>query len=365
MPTDRYAIDSHKLHLHPSRVAQWLDAGDDWERLKSVYPVYAEVSPVGHCNHRCSFCAVDYIGYKPRQLALDVMDRCFLDMSVGGVQSIMFAGEGEPLLHKDFAGLVRSATDYRIDVAITTNATQLTTAMADACLGRVTWLKASVNAGTEAAYNTIHRAKPGDWRAVWDGLWIAAMTRFAGKLPVTLGVQSVLLPENADTMPALCKRARDTGLDYVVIKPYSQQPLSTATAERYGSLSYGDQSALADVLAAYNTDSFKVVFRSETMAQVESERPYQTCHSTPNFWAYIMADGSVYGCGAHLLDDRFCFGNINEQSFKDIWEGERRRKCLEMMGAFDIGTCRKSCRMEHANRFLDRLKNPQGHDNFI
>ena len=58
-----WQIDSHKLHLHPDRVAQWL-AADTWEKAKSVYPIYFEVTPSAACNHRCKFCSVDTIGYK-------------------------------------------------------------------------------------------------------------------------------------------------------------------------------------------------------------------------------------------------------------------------------------------------------------
>ena len=60
-------IDSHKLHLHPERVAQWHQAGDNWELAKSIAPIYFEVTPCAAWMHPCRFCSVDTIGYKGTQ----------------------------------------------------------------------------------------------------------------------------------------------------------------------------------------------------------------------------------------------------------------------------------------------------------
>ena len=61
--TDKYSIDSHKLMYHPERVTQWLQASNQWERIKEIYPIYMEISPMGACNHRCTFCSVDYLSH--------------------------------------------------------------------------------------------------------------------------------------------------------------------------------------------------------------------------------------------------------------------------------------------------------------
>ena len=43
---------------------------------------------------------------------------------------------------------------------------------------------------------------------------------------LAFGFQALLLPENASSMEDLIKLAKSIGLDYVVIKPYSQHKFS-------------------------------------------------------------------------------------------------------------------------------------------
>ena len=77
--------------------------------------------------------------------------------------------------------------------------------------------------------------------------------------------------------------------------------------------------------------------------------------STPNLWAYMMATGDMYACSAYLLNDKFNLGNINQSTFKEIWEGEKRKQLYE--GGIDITECRKNCRMDSCNRYLDNIAN--------
>jgi radical SAM protein with 4Fe4S-binding SPASM domain len=364
--TDQYAIDGTKVGLHPQRLAQWLDAGDDIDELLKVYPLYVEVSPVGQCNHRCTFCSVDYIGYVRRQLELGPLTDAISDMAAHGIKSIMYAGEGEPLLHRQIGTITNFTKAAGIDVAFTTNATGLTTALTRECLGSITWLKASVNGGTEKVYADVHQTKPADFFRVIDNLANAVYTRKHFGWTTTLGAQMVVLPENIDTAVELAETCSDIGLDYLVLKPYSQNPHSTDTASKgYDRFDFRDRD-LANLAKVFSTATFKVVYRANTVESLyEQERAYKTCHATPFMWAYIMATGDVYACSAHLLDDKFNLGNINEKSFTEIWQGEKRKKLIEEMRTFDVSVCRKNCRMEFVNRQMNRLKYPAPHDNFI
>jgi GTP 3',8-cyclase len=340
---DKLRIDGQKLEFHPHRVAQWLDGRNDWEKAKHIYPLYIEVSPMGACNHRCTFCAVDYIGYKTVQLDADVMAERFAEMGALGVKSIMFAGEGEPLLHKRINDMVCDCVEAGIDVAFTTNGVlldKLTT------LPACEWVKISLNAGTAATYAKVHRTKEKDWDAVWENIRDAVKRKGA----CTIGVQMVVLPENEHEAPLLQALCDEAGVDYCVFKPYSQHKMSiTRQYEGYKPI---------------NLPAGKRTVIREEAIKTEGHA-YEKCSATPYLWSYVMASGDVYSCSAYLLDDRFRLGNLGVDSFQSIWQGEKRRANWTLVkDTLDIKECRVNCRMDKANRYLAGF-DTQEHVNFV
>jgi radical SAM protein with 4Fe4S-binding SPASM domain len=364
--TDKYSIESHKLIYHPERVAQWYAAGDDWEKLKKVYPIYVEISPSGACNHRCHFCSFDYLGYKTQFLTLKTMREIIPEMASLGVKSVLCSGEGEPLLNKEIIPISCLIKESGIDLAFATNAVLLDECFVEEVLQYISWLKVSIAAGTPQTYAKIHRTKESDFNLVIQNLKRAVKWRENNSFNCTLGAQMMLLPENASELELLAKICRDElGLDYLVVKPYSHHKSSITT--KYKNIDYSHCMNLESQLKGLNSPHFSLILRSHTIKKyVDEERAYPTCYSTPFFWAHIMANGDVYGCSSYLQDARFLYGNINNQSFKETWESKRRKdNFFKMCNSFDISQCRKNCRMDEINRYLWRLKSPAEHVNFI
>lgn len=357
MDANSYNIDGHKLNLHPERVSRWLQG-------ESIYPIYMEFSPSGTCNHRCVFCSMDFMGYKKRFLDAYVVCRRLRECGELGVRSVMFAGEGEPLLHKEICRMAQAASEAGIDVAFTTNGVLLDEERAARLLPITSWIKVSCNAATEEEYARVHRTAPEDFSRAIRNIERAAAIRARNGYACTLGFQCILLPEYAANMPKLARRAREAGADYLVVKPYTHSPLSLHNP--FGDLQYGDYAELEAALRAEESDDFRIIFRREAMQRWNDKKAaFDRCLALP-FWAYVDSGANVWGCLRHLKEDDFLYGNLNEQSFSEIWQGEKRlsavRRCEE---GLDISECHVTCRMELVNNYLWRLRHPHPHDNFI
>ena len=349
MTLDAYHIDSHKLHFHPDRVAEWMNG-------KQIAPLYMEISPSGTCNHRCRFCGMDFMGYKPRFLPTEQFCACLEEMGQCGVKAIMYAGEGEPFLHKEMGHIAQVTKSARMDVAFTTNAVNLGAKYAETVLPVTSWIKVSCNAGTRETYAHIHGTQASDFDVVMRNTAEAVRLREKCGSTCTLGFQMVLLPENRDEAVSLAQRVRDLGADYLVIKPYSIHRLSSL--EEYRSLSYEDCTELAEQLQTVTGQGFSVIFRHEAMQRLKSSPVYSECLALP-FWSYIDSGGSVWNCLRHIGENAFYGGNIFEASFAELIKKRNTPK------GFAIADCHTDCRMDAINAYLWSLTHPGPHVNFI
>lgn len=359
---DKFKVDDQKIAYFPSRVGKWLTADVNWERLKKIYPIYMEVSPSSGCNHRCIFCALDYMGFKQNFLDYNKYAKFVKMASKKGVKSIMFGGEGEPLLHPQISKMITETKKNRIDVAVTTNGSFMTAEFLDICMERLNWIKISLDAGFAETHTEIHRTNSTDFRKILNNLKYAVQLKKEKRFQCSIGVQVLLLPQNHIEVLSLGKTVKKIGVDYFVVKPYSQGLYSKNKLK----IDYSKYDYLKSKVNKLSNDKFSAVFRSRAFnTAIGEEANYERCHATPFFWAYIMTNGSVYSCSAFLGNKKFALGNINKERFDQIWEGNRRKKNWEFVKSMSIEECRRNCRMDKVNTFLDNMKNPLPNHTFI
>ncbi len=353
---DNFRIDSHKLIFHVDRV-------NDWLKGENICPVYLEVALSGSCNHRCIFCALDYLKYKRVFLDGAALKSMIKQASLMGVKSVMYAGEGEPLLYPDISGAVKYTKQQGIDVAITSNGVLLREDISEKILSFLSWIRISLNAGKRKTYALVHRTRAEDFDTVLKNLASAVKIRNKNKLNTAIGVQLLLIPENVKEIFILAGLLKNIGVDYLTIKPYSQHPLSGSRVDP--AFKCKDYAYLGKKLQEAADSDFKIFFRSDTIARLDKSKDYRQCLGLP-FWAYVDATGDVYACSAFLGKKEFVYGNICKQNFKDIIKSKRRNDIIKNTGTkLNVNTCRQVCRLDKINSYLWELKNPGPHVNFI
>jgi radical SAM protein with 4Fe4S-binding SPASM domain len=345
--------ENHKLIYHPERVSEWLRRGD-------CYPIYIEIGPTNRCNHHCIFCALDWIDKKYQDINPDVLNRAFKEMAACGVKSVMFAGEGEPFLHPAVCEFVLNAKTAGLDVAMATNGVLFTEEKIRQCLPHLSWVRYSLDAGTADTHSKIHKCGKKDFEKILDNIRKAVALKKQNNYPVIIGVQLLIIPENLNEIGPFIEKMKDVGVDNVQLKPYSQHPLSK---NRF-SLDVKMIDKISKNSSGYGDDSFQVIFRQKSAHRVREEKPYHECYGLP-FYALIEADGSVIPCNLYHNQSEFSYGNLYHETFSEIWQSKKRLDVIAKIKEMGIKTCRKGCRLDPANRYLDDLKHPHPHANFI
>ncbi|MBF0299288.1 MAG: radical SAM protein [Oligoflexia bacterium] len=381
---DEYKIDSHKLIYHPQRVGEWLSACGEWQKEKNIFPIYLEVSPISYCNHRCIFCALDFVNQaesetctsKTSQIDFKVLSSAVDEWAILGIKSIMFAGEGEPALYPKLPQILDLCTTKKIDTSLTTNFVPVNKNRIENFVKNCKWIKISVAAGDAKTYAKLQGTTEKDFYLLIENIKYALEFKNANKYKCSIGMQIILLPENIKSVIDLARIASKLEVDYLVVKPYSQHPLSKNC--EYKNINYQDKIyfELYQDLQKYSNEKFKVIYRYETIKRYNANnenynntnftKRYKTCLSVPFFWSYISSSGDVLGCSNWFNDQKFCYGNINENSFAEIWQADRRRESIEYIKTkLNVENCRQNCRMDNINLYLWELQNPHEHVNFI
>lgn len=353
----RLSLDSHKLNYHPQRVTEFLSGGD-------CTPLYMEVSPVGLCNHRCVFCAYDYIGYPNRKLDSGSFLDFVTDISKAGLKSMLYAGEGEPLVHPDIVQFINHTKKCGIDVGVFTNGQLLDEKKIKAILPDLTFIRFSFNGGNAQNYADIHEVKEAVFDKVVHNISATCALKKQNNLQVDIGAQFVLLPENIDYLIEAVRILKHCGVDYLSIKPFVQQN----EAQHYQMKRQFSLSELQELIALCKKeedDGFQVQFR-ENAFECYGKRDYHNCYGT-SFITVLNSAGELGSCLPYWDNPEFIYGNIHQHSFDEIWNGDKRKKIKSHLEkTLDTHQCPPNCRPNAINSYLsDIIERDVKHINFI
>jgi GTP 3',8-cyclase len=350
-----FQLDSHKLFYHLPILLKWVNK-------ESIYPMAVSIGPTRACNYKCIFCAYRYLENNTGFLDLKLVSDMAEQAGPYGVKSFFFSGDGEPLLHPELPDCIARVKASNIDVALNTNGSLLSKEVARKIFRYLSWIRISVNAGNKEEYGRLHGCSPSMFDKVLNNLSKAAEEKKKLNSACTIGVQSILLPENLTTLYDLGVELKKIGVNYFALKPFLKHPSIDYNSE----INYNDPKIIELLQRIENlaTNSFKVIIRWNSLEKIKL-RSYKRCLSFP-FFVDIDSRGDVFPCGPMIGEKKFCYGNLYEKSFEQIWNSKERNK-LEtwMINDFDCKNCMPNCRNDAVNRTLWSLRNYPEHLNFI
>lgn len=349
-----------KLELSGTKLIHHLEILNKWKNGETIYPVFVEISPTDACNHKCVFCAYDYLERKHNFINSKKLKDTFNELHKLGTKALFYSGEGEPLLHKELPDIIKHAANLGYDQALNTNGVLLADKKMEQIVPYMSWIRTSINGVSEQDYANIHKVDKKYYKVVLNNLENAARFSKQHNLETAIGVQCIYLNQPIEKLAIYIKRIRNTGINYVSIKQFNEHPSNPFKLDK--PLPNPEElKALEDL----STNDFQVTIRLELETR-KWRRPYTKCLALP-FFAEIVANGDVYACGPHLGEKEFCYGNIYETDFKTLWS-EKGRAAVEnhVCSIADLDrTCMPNCRLDQINRLLWDLQNPPDHINFI
>jgi len=243
-------------------------------------------------------------------------------------------------------------------------------------LPHMTYLRINISAGERDRYAEIMGVKEHWFDRVCDNIRTMVAIKRRDNLPVTIGLQMVLMPQYKDQIMPLARLGKELRPDYLIIKHCSD--------DEDGSLGvdYTGYTRLYDTLheaEALSDDEYKVVVKWSKI-EAGDKRSYQRCFGAP-FMLQMSGSGLVAPCGM-LFNERykkFHIGNICEERFKDIWRSERYWEVMRYLASPDFNAqtmCGTLCLQHKVNEALDAhmkgqitLRRPAGqipqHINFV
>ena len=336
---------------------------DHYRDGKRIAPIHIDMGATSACNSACIYC----YGIHQRKNGEILNSRVFLDFMKDapacGVKSIAIIGDGEPTLNPALYEAVKVGKQNGLDLSVGTNGIALDGKKTDTLLANCVWIRFNLSAGTREGYKLVHGKD--NWERVSQNIREAVKIKRDKGYSCTIGLQMVLVPQCINEVIPEAEFAVDAGVDYMVVKQYSDPVCDKMAQVDRGWYSDPKTKDILKQAEGMSTDNTQIIIKWGLM-QFHDNKPYKHCVDLP-LLIEISGTGKVYPCGYFFRDEKYCFGDLNKQSFKEIIESDKHWEIVRHMREEHIvgKDCHGACRHDRTNEFIWDYLQPVEHKNFI
>ena len=347
-----------KVIANVDRVVEFVETGN-------TAPVLIEVDPSNACNHACSFCLSSYIHFD-KYKGTEAFSRAVMprDMLMGlcedfvsmGVRAVNWTGGGEPCLNKHLKEAIAYCGKNGIKQGIFTNGTLLDKRdLFETMVDNMTWVRISIDTGTEESYNKIRIPKGGaDWNKMVSNVTQLIKVNNEKGNKIDIGVGYVISPDTYTEIVDFANFFKDIDVSYCQYKPEiiiredgGEQRDKDFWVEKVMPLLDKAKEILGN---KFQCNGYKITDLTEDPSLLG--RNYKKCLGS-QISPCIGADGHIYVCTNHRGWKQYSYGCLYDgKSFKEIWNDlQSRHKVMNQIENVEcFKNCTKLCKPHESNK---------------
>lgn len=350
-----HVVSPWSLDLDGSKVWWWQERIAAWRRGERIAPVTMDVAWTRKCQASCSFCYASLQSSEGGEITRDIAFQFLDDCAEIGVRGVSLISDGESTMVPFFAESVEYGAKLGLQMGTSSNGIKLTPDVLERILPNLCYLRFNFSGGDKHRWAQIMGLKQPLYDRVIENVKSAMQIKRRDNLPVTVNLQLVSMPQDADQLlpfAHLCAKLRP---DFGIIK-HCADSRDGALGVDY--TKYKDQFEIMKECEALSDDTFRMAVKWSRLEN-EGKRSYQRCYG-PNFILQMSGTGLISPCG-QLFNSRYSkmhIGNVTRTRWRDIWKSDRYLEVMNWLAseAWDSQSmCGPNCLQHNSNIFLDRL----------
>ncbi len=317
---------------------------------EDIGPLSINLDLTTACNFDCGHCIdAESLHSRQRHEMQELFDS-LRELARRGLQSVILIGGGEPTIHPAFVETVRFLKqDLALQVALVSNGARPDRlAEAFPLLESGDWVRLSLDSGTDATFQAMHRPKVA---ITLEEICQGAVQARGPHTDVVLGFSFVIVwpgaggeevVENFHEMELAARLARDHGFDYISFKPFLER------ADQGAEVLDGGDATQEKVLAmlrdslenaqSLEMDAFRVIVSTNFRALLDgSWRQYcdqpKECHM--QVLRQVVSPLGIFNCPAHRGVEKASLGSSTAWKPKEFAPPQAAAGTANILDNFD------------------------------
>jgi radical SAM protein with 4Fe4S-binding SPASM domain len=302
--------------LNEARILTLYDRAREIKQGRIPNPRMAIIYPNYGCNYDCAGCEYTDVNHREKnQMDFSRLLKLLEELREMGTNSVEFCGGGEPTLYPRLNKVIMHGRQLGFSIGLLTNGSNLHGILAQTVARELSYVRVSLDAATAKTYSLVKRSTGTDFNRIIADIKNLALLRRKAKSQLLISIKFLVSKINMDDIPSafgLAQRLRVDSLQFKALR----QSADTLTPEQ-------QRYVATQIISLQKTYS-----ELKVLGGVNKLMAPCRCWLTP-LQTMIDANGDVFLCCYYLhRRARHRIGNINKQSFREIWEGPRHKHAI-------------------------------------